>query len=81
MTGVWNEGKISPGGWEMATSGGEGEECRLGLLTKPDQPSSAQLPSQLLHMTHLCRMLLINFLTPTIQYPALRIADSVNTRP
>ncbi len=45
MTGVWNEGKISPGGWEMATSGGEGEECRLGLLTKPDQPSSAQLPS------------------------------------
>ncbi len=42
---------------------------------------SVTFPRSLLHMTHLCRMLLISFLTPTIQYPALRIADSVNTRP
>ncbi len=33
VTGVWNEGKKSPGGREMATSGGEREERRLGLMT------------------------------------------------
>ncbi len=33
VTGVWNEGKMSPGGREMATSGGEREERRPGLLT------------------------------------------------
>ncbi len=27
-TGVWNEGKMSPGGREMTTSGGEREERR-----------------------------------------------------
>ncbi len=33
VTGVWNEGKMSPGGREMATSGDEREERRPGLLT------------------------------------------------
>ncbi len=28
VTGVWNEGKMSPGGREMVTSGGEREERR-----------------------------------------------------
>ncbi len=32
-SGVWNEGKLSPGGREMATSGDEREERRPGLLT------------------------------------------------
>ncbi len=36
MTGVCNEGKISPGGREMATSCGEREERRPGLLTTLD---------------------------------------------
>ncbi len=34
MTGVWNEGEMSPGGREMATSSGEREERRPGLMTK-----------------------------------------------
>ncbi len=33
VTGVCNEGKMSPGGREMATSGGERDEHRAGLLT------------------------------------------------
>ncbi len=33
MTGVWNEGEMSPGGREMATSSGEREERRSGLMT------------------------------------------------
>ncbi len=33
MTGVWNEGKMSPGGREMVTSGGEREERQPGVLT------------------------------------------------
>ncbi len=33
MTGVWNEGEMSPGGREMATSSGEREERRPGLMT------------------------------------------------
>ncbi len=33
MTGVWNEGEISPRGREMATSSGEREERRPGLMT------------------------------------------------
>ncbi len=32
MTGVWNEGEMSPGGREMATSSGEREERRPGLM-------------------------------------------------
>ncbi len=36
VTGVCNEGKISPGGREMATSCGEREERRPGLLTTLD---------------------------------------------
>ncbi len=32
-SGVWNEGKLSPGGREMVTSGDEREERRPGLLT------------------------------------------------
>ncbi len=33
MTGVWNEGEMSPRGREMATSSGEREERRPGLMT------------------------------------------------
>ncbi len=33
VTGVWNEGKMSPGRREMATSADEREERRPGLLT------------------------------------------------
>ncbi len=33
MTGVWNEGEMSPGGREMATSSGKREERRPGLMT------------------------------------------------
>ncbi len=33
VTGVWNEGEMSPGGREMATSSGEREERRPGLMT------------------------------------------------
>ncbi len=33
MTGVWNEGEISPRGREMVTSSGEREERRPGLMT------------------------------------------------
>ncbi len=33
VTGVWNEGEMSPGGREMATSNGEREERRPGLMT------------------------------------------------
>ncbi len=33
VTGVWNEGEISPGGREMAPSSGEREERRPGLMT------------------------------------------------
>ncbi len=34
VTGVWNEGKIIPGGREMATSGGEREEWRAWTPVK-----------------------------------------------
>ncbi len=34
MTGVWNEGEMSPRGREMATSSGEREERRPGLMTE-----------------------------------------------
>ncbi len=37
MTGVWNEGEMSPGGREMASSG-EREERRPGLMTFPRSP-------------------------------------------
>ncbi len=37
MTGVWNEGEMSPGGREMASSG-EREERRPGLMTSPRSP-------------------------------------------
>ncbi len=33
VTGVWNEGEMSLGGREMATSSGEREERRPGLMT------------------------------------------------
>ncbi len=33
VTGVWNEGEMSPGGREMTTSSGEREERRPGLMT------------------------------------------------
>ncbi len=33
VTGVWNEGEMSPGGREMATSSGEREERLPGLMT------------------------------------------------
>ncbi len=33
MTDVWNEGEMSPGGREMATSSGEREKRRPGLMT------------------------------------------------
>ncbi len=33
VTGVWNEGEMSPGGREMVTSSGEREERRPGLMT------------------------------------------------
>ncbi len=45
MTGVWNEGKMSPGGRDMATSGGEREKRRPGLLTQnKGSPLLAILP-------------------------------------
>ncbi len=33
VTGVWNEGEMSPGVREMVTSSGEREERRPGLMT------------------------------------------------
>ncbi len=33
VTGVWNEGEMSPGGGEMVISSGESEERRPGLMT------------------------------------------------
>ncbi len=44
VTGVWNEVKMSPGGREMATSGGEREERRPGLLTLQAQQRSDFVP-------------------------------------
>ncbi len=41
MTGVWNEGEMSPGGREMATSSGEREERRPGLMTVPSNHDRA----------------------------------------
>ncbi len=37
VTGVWNEGEMSPGGREMATSSGEREERRPGLMTQTNK--------------------------------------------
>ncbi len=45
MTGVWNEGKMSPGERDMATSGGEREKRRPRLLTQnKGSPLLAILP-------------------------------------
>ncbi len=54
VTGVWNEGKMSPGGRDMVTSVDEREERLPGLMTNGD---SVEIEGPKLHISghlHLC---------------------------
>ncbi len=52
MTGVWNEGEMSPGGREMATSSGEREERRPGLMTPNTLPDTPRKHQTVIIYTH-----------------------------